>query len=60
VRTAAGGRASRPGGQPHRIVPAALEQSFKMMAAGRVADGEKTDVTWWGGGGGAGAWRLRS
>jgi hydrogenase nickel incorporation protein HypA/HybF len=32
-------------GSLHRIVPAAFEQSFQMMAAGGVADGATTEVT---------------
>ena len=32
-------------GSLHRVVPAAFEQSFQMMAAGGVADGAGTEVT---------------
>jgi len=32
-------------GSLHRIVPAAFEQSFQMMAAGGVADGAGAEVT---------------
>lgn len=32
-------------GSLHRIVPAAFEQSFQLMAAGGVADGATTEVT---------------
>ena len=45
---AAGRQVARIGvrvGSLHRIVPAAFEQSFQMMAAGGVADGAATEVT---------------
>ena len=45
---AAGRQVTRIGvrvGSLHRIVPAAFEQSFQMMAAGGVADGATTEVT---------------
>jgi hydrogenase nickel incorporation protein HypA/HybF len=49
VEDRAGGRAvARIGvrvGSLHRIVPAAFEQSFQLMAAGGVADGATTEVT---------------
>ncbi len=47
-RRAAGRAVSRVGvrvGSVHRIVPAAFEQSFQLVAAGGVADGASTEVT---------------
>jgi hydrogenase nickel incorporation protein HypA/HybF len=47
-RRAAGRPVARIGvrvGALHRIVPAAFEQSFQLMAAGGVADGATTEIT---------------